>query len=999
MMRWIVRSSLKYQRLVLAVAVAMLAAGVVQVRATPLQTLPEFSPVQVEVQTEALGLSSEEVEQLITNPMENEFFNGLPWLSKLESKSIPGLSSIVMTFEPGTDLIKARQVVQERLTMVTALPAAASRAPMVVQPLSSTSRLMMIGLSSRNVSLIDMSVLARWTIAQRLLGVPGVANVTVWGMRDRQLQVQIDPRRLQQHHVLLDQVLRTAANALWVSPLTFVEASTPGTGGFVDTTNQRIEVQHNQPIRTAKDLAQVTVEGAKLRLGDVATIVEDHQLLIGDAVVHDAPSLMLVVERFPGTNVAQVSADVQSALDSLKPGLTGIDVDTTVYRPATFVETMTRHLGLVLAIGLGLLVLLLLGLFASWRAIAVTIGTVATSAATTLVVLRLLHTPLTMVAIAGLVLALAVIVDDAIAVVTSGPPRETDPWVRARTPLLVGTVVAGVSVVPALLLNGFSGAFLRPVAVAYLAAIAVSTVVAIALGAVLANRLLRARFTPGSSPLRRAEAAYAGLLARLRSRPAWAYAGAGLFLVAGLAVLPLLGGRPTTPTLQDRSLLIQWEGAPGTSRPEMNRVMAAASAELRTVPGVIDVGGEVGRALASDKIVGINSGELWVTLDPSARYAATIDAIENVVSGYPGVRHHLMTYSDEQVQQARTGGDEDLVIRVYGNDYATLRSKAAEVTRIISGIPGVTGPRVKTEGDVPTVHIEVSVAKAARYGLKPGDVRRAAATLVSGTVAGSLFQDQKVFDVVVWGTPDVRQNLNSIADLRVDAPTGGLVRLGDIATVTIKPTPEIIAHDQVSRSVDVVAAVSGRPLGPVTQDVKQRLSQVRFPQEHHLEVLGDSQARQSSRLHLLTYVLAAALVMYFILQAGLGGWRSAALLFLLLPVAASGGLLVGAILHARMSTVALMGLLAPVAMVARWGMAMLSGQDRFRQIVASAIASVGILAPLAILSGVSGLEMAGPLAAVAVGGIVSAALVILFVLPVLDHSVLDHHAVPAAEPG
>jgi Cu/Ag efflux pump CusA len=308
MMRWIVGSSLRFQRLVLAVAIALIAVGFVQLRSASVEALPEFGPVKVQVQVEALGLSAEEVENLITNPIENEFFNGIPWLAKLESTTIPGLASLEMTFEPGTDPIRARQVVQERLTMAPALPQASSKPPLVVQPLSSTGRLMMVGLSSNELSLIDMSLLSRWTIVPRLLSVPGVANVAIWGFRDKQLQVQVEPTKLMRNGVTLDQVLRTSANALWVSPLTFVEASTPGLGGFIDTANQRIEIQHNQPIKTAEDLAKVTIQGAENRglvLGDVAQIVEDHQILIGDALVKDTPSLMLVVERFPGAKVSR----------------------------------------------------------------------------------------------------------------------------------------------------------------------------------------------------------------------------------------------------------------------------------------------------------------------------------------------------------------------------------------------------------------------------------------------------------------------------------------------------------------------------------------------------------------------------------------------------------------------------------------------------------------------------------------------------------------------
>src|SRR5688572_21999818 len=263
----------------------------------PMDALPEFAPPYVEIQTEALGLSANEVEQLITVPMEEGLLSGVAWVDVMRSESVPGLSSIVLVFEPGTDLMRARQMVQERLTLAHALPKV-SRPPAMLQPLSSTSRVMMIGLSSKDLSLIEMSVLARWNIRTRLMGVPGVANVAIWGQRERQLQVQVDPIRLRERGVSLDQIVDTTGNALAVSPLTFLEASTPGTGGFIDTPNQRLGIRHVLPIVTPDDLAQVAVDdsedrGTALRLGDVAEVVEDHQPLIGDAVFGEGPGLLL----------------------------------------------------------------------------------------------------------------------------------------------------------------------------------------------------------------------------------------------------------------------------------------------------------------------------------------------------------------------------------------------------------------------------------------------------------------------------------------------------------------------------------------------------------------------------------------------------------------------------------------------------------------------------------------------------------------------------------
>src|ERR1041384_7279941 len=235
-MRNIIGASLKARLLIVALAAGLLVVGIIQLPAMPVDVLPEFTPPYVEIQTEALGLSAEEVEQLITLGMEQDLLNGVPWVQTIRSESVPGLSSIVIVFKPGTDLMRARQMVSERLTQAYALPHV-SKPPIMIQPRSATSRFMIVGLSSKSLSPIQVSVLARWTIAPRLKGVPGVANVAIWGQRDRQLQVRVDPKRLRDRGVSLLRVLETTGNALWWSSLSFVEASTPGSGGFIDTDN------------------------------------------------------------------------------------------------------------------------------------------------------------------------------------------------------------------------------------------------------------------------------------------------------------------------------------------------------------------------------------------------------------------------------------------------------------------------------------------------------------------------------------------------------------------------------------------------------------------------------------------------------------------------------------------------------------------------------------------------------------------------------------------
>src|SRR5574342_1257876 len=367
MMRSIVSASMRFQFLMIVIALVLMISGFTQIRAMPVDVLPEFSPPYVEVQTEALGLSAKEVEEMITVPMEQDLLAGVAWLDVIRSESVPGLSSVLVYFEPGTDLFRARQMVAERIAQSAVGLPHVSKPPTMIQPLSSASRFMIVGLSSKDLSLVETSVLARWTIAPQLMGVPGVAHVAIWGNRDRQLQVLVDPEQLQEMGVTLDQVVETTGNALWASPLTFLEASSPGTGGFIDTPNQRLNVWHVLPISSAEELAKVPVVGTSLLVDDVAQVGEDHPLLIGDALVNESPNLLLVIEKLPGVNTLEVTRDVEAELAALQPGMPGLKFDATLFRPATFIEMAMANLGRTLVLA-ALLVAMVLGIYLDgWR--------------------------------------------------------------------------------------------------------------------------------------------------------------------------------------------------------------------------------------------------------------------------------------------------------------------------------------------------------------------------------------------------------------------------------------------------------------------------------------------------------------------------------------------------------------------------------------------------------------------------------------------------------
>ncbi|MEK6720723.1 MAG: efflux RND transporter permease subunit [Chloroflexota bacterium] len=1022
-MRSIVGTGLRFRMLVLGLAATMMIFGVVQLGSIPVDALPEFAPPYVEVQTEALGLSAEEVEQLITVPLEADLLHGVAWLDEITSQSVPGLSSIVLLFEPGTDVLRARQMVAERLTQAHALPNV-SKPPTMLQPLSSSSRVMLVGLSSQEVSLIDMSVLARWTMRPRLLGVPGVANVAIWGLRERQLQVLVDPDRLRHERVPLQQVIETAGNALWVSPLTYIEAATPGAGGFIDTANQRIGIQHTLPIRGPEDMARIPIEEKPgLVLGDVATIVVDHQPLIGDAVVNDGAGLFLVIEKFPDANTLAVTRGVEEALAALQPGLTGITVDSSVFRPADFIETAMGNMLLALAIGL-LLVVVVTGLFIDWRAGITSLVTIPVSLMAALLVLAVTGATINVMIVAGLVLAIGVMVDDVVigtgSVLRRFEEKRAEDQARSSVGLVVEAILEGRSTVvyatliialvvfPVAVVAGSIAAFLPQIAAAYVLAILASLVVALTVGPALASLLVARR--PGerreSALSIRLRARYEAMLGAIVKRASGAIGLAGVVTVAVVIVFAAAApglGRSLVPQLQERDILIRMDGAPGTSRVEMNRIVGRAGAELRTIPGVQNVGAHVGRAITSDERGDTNAAEIWVNIDPAADYHAAMAAINEVVDGYPGLDRNVTTYSSERIAQVLASPDEDFAVRLYGQDPAVLRAQAEQVLEAVSRVDGVRAPVIDGVAERPTLDVEVDLEAAARNGLKPGDIRRQATSLLSGIEVGFLFEDQRVFQVVVWSKPEVRHSISSVGDVQIDSPTGTPVRLADVARVSVTATPNVIRREGVMRILDVKGFVDGRDFGAVMRDVQAGLDAIPFPLEYHAEVRTAAVDRQADQLRLLAAMLAAAIGVFLVLQASFGSWRLAAMTFATLPAALIGGLIAGYVAGGASFTLgAVVGLFTVFAIAVRNGIALIShyqdiddisddntrvdlivrgAGDRLIPIVVTALATAAAAAPFALMGGAAGFELLGPLAAVILGGLVSSTLVTLFVLP------------------
>jgi CzcA family heavy metal efflux pump len=1023
MMRWIIRSSLRFRYIVVFAGAVLMIFGFGGVRDTPVDVFPEFAQPRVEIQTPSLGLSAAEVEQLVTVPLEQSL-QGLPDLETIRSKSVPQLSSIQLLFERGTDQLHARQLVQERIEAVTPTLPSWSSPPFMIQPLSSTSRVMKIGLSSNRLSLIEMSTIAYWKIRARLLQVPGVANVPIWGERLQQMHVQVDPRKLRENGVSLINVMDTTADALDAGLLRFSEGSLIGTGGFVDTPNQRLNIRHVLPIATPADLARVTIEkenGKRLLLGDVATLVENHQPLAGDAVINDGPGLMLIVEKLPWANTLDVTRGVEQAMDEIRPGLPGMEVDTTIFRPATFIELSLDNLTKALLIG-ALLVVLVLGAFLfEWRAAVISVVAIPLSLMAAGLVLYARGATINVMVLAGFVIALGVVVDDAIIGVQNVVRRlrksrregsrksaftvVLEASLEVRGPIVYATLIIVAAMVPIFFLTGLTGAFFQPLAFSYVLAVGASLIVALTVTPALCLMLLpKSPLERRESPLERwLERAYERALRRIVPRPRLAYVTVVLTVAAGLAVVPFLG-QSLLPSFKERDFLMHWLTAPDTSGPEETRVSIRACRELRTIPGVRNCGSHIGQALLMDEVVGVYFGENWISVDPKVDYDATLARVQEVVDGYPGIQRDVQTYLKERIREVLTGSSDAIVVRVFGDDLDLLSRKAQEVLDAIEGVDGVVEAKVELHADVPQVQVKVDLAAAQRYGIKPGDARRAAATWIASEEVGDIYRGGKAYDVHVWSTPETRHSLASIEELPIDTPSGGQVPLNDVADVRIAPTPNVIERENISRRLDVSANVSGRDLGSVTHDINERLEKVHFPLGYHAEVLGEFAERQAAQRQLLLFGSGGALAIFLLLQAAFRSWRLATLAFLTLPMALVGGALAAFAGGGVLSLGSLVGFFTVFGIAARNGILMINhfqhleqhegesfgpglvlrgARERLSPILMTTLATGLAIVPLVAAGNIPGYEIEHPLAVVVLGGLFTSTLLNLFVMPPL----------------
>ena len=1007
MLTAIVRFSLRFRGVVIALACMLVGYGLYTLASAKYDVFPEFAPPLVVIQTEASGLSPEQVEVLVTQPIENAV-NGVSGIESLRSGSIQGLSVITAAFKPNIDIYRARQVVAERLAIVaTTLPKGVQ--PPAMTPLTtSTSVVLAIGLTSKERSLMDLRTIADWTIKQRLLAIPGVAKVAVFGGEVRQLQIQVKPEQLANFDLTLNDVLGATQRATGVLG-----------AGFIENANQRLVLHTEGQSLIPQQLAGIVlkhVNGGNVTLGDVAHVADGPEPPIGAAAVDGEKGVVLVVSAQYGANTRDVTRDIEAALDELRPAMAAekTTVRSDLFRPANFIHTATGNVRFALLLGAALVVAVLVFFLANLRTAAISFIAIPISLLAAIIVLQRFGYNLDTMTLGGLAIAVGVVVDDAVIDVENilrrlrenralAQPRPAfqvvlDASIEVRSAVVYATFAVALIFVPLLTMSGVAGRLFAPLGVAYILAVMASLLVALTLTPALCLSLLGLRRVAEREPpvMTWLKARYKTILLQVEKRPRAVLISAAVVTFIGIAALPFFGGG-FLPELREGHFIIHMSAVPGTSLADSLRIGNQVTAELLKVSAVRTVSQRVGRAEKSDDIWGSHYSEFDVDLKPLKGKAAesALADIRKALAQFPGVNFAVKTFLSERVEETLSGYTASVVVNIYGNDLNLLDAKAQEIARALNRVKGAAEVQVQSPPGTPQLEIR----------LRPDDVLDTIRIAYQGAEAGQVYDGNRVFSVVTILEPEQRNNIAAIGALPLRNGSGPYIPLGQVADIYQSAGRYVVLHNGARRVQTVTCNVAGRDVNSFVTDARKQIAQsVTFPQGSYVEFSGAAAAQAQSRRDLLVKSLLAIAGIMLLLSVVMKGWRNLLLVLANLPFALIGGVLAIFALGGSISIGALVGFVTLFGITLRnsimmishyehlievegvtWGLdaAIRGASERVTPILMTAVVTAFGLLPLALGAGDPGREIEGPMAIVILGGLLTSTGLNLLVLPTL----------------
>ena len=1017
MFDWITKWSLRNPLLTVVGFTIVLLVGIFAVWRITLDVLPEFAPPQVIIQTQAPGLSPEDVETLITFRIE-AVVNVTPGVDVVRSKSSAGLSTVIVVFEWGTDIYTARQLVNERLQEAREQFPPGTEAPVMLPITSAVSWLVKFALQSDKVPLLDLRTLCDWDIRNRLLAVQGVASVVCMGPGPKQYQVLLSSPKLLQYSVTVKDV---------VEALRETNRNVPG--GFNVVSGQEYVVTGVGRISSLEDLKKTVVaerEGIPVPLERVAEVRFGPEFPRGDSAYMGKPAIIATVSKLFGADTLTVTYKVEQALEEMRKTLPqGVEMHTQVFRQANFIESSIQNLRRALLEGAVVVTIVVVFFLFNVRASFITLTAMPLSLLLGILILKAFGVGINTMTLGGLAIAIGAVVDDAIIYVENIfrrlrenrqkenplPPIQVvfQASREIRDSVVYATWIILVVFGPIFLLTGVEGRIFTPLGLAFTASLFASLIVAVTLTPVLCSLLLvkarvvgRQGLEQESFTIRHLKASYERILRAALNGPRRVIVVSVILLAISLAMFPFLG-RSFLPEFHEGNFILAVTSLPGTSLPESMRLGYRITELLRKYPEVVSVAQRVGRAELDEDAMPPN----FIEFDISLRYGKRdpeelIHAIREDLEKIPGVAVNLGQFIAHRLDEVLSGIRAQIAIKIYGTDLDRLLEKGQQVEQILSGIRGVTDLQLEQQIRVPEVRIKVNRDRAARFGLNAGNVLETAQIAFNGEHVSQVIEGQKSFDLFVWFDEASRRDTQAMRGVLVDGHNGLKVPLSQVAEVALENRPYFINRERVQRRIAVQANVVGRDLGSFIAEAQEKIAkQVKFPPGYFVEYGGQFESQQQATRVLLTYGMVALVGIFVLLYKAFNSARASFLVMANLPLALIGGVAAIFLTGKVMSVPSLIGFIGVFGIAARNGIILLS---RYRQLRAegksreevviegskerlapvlmtAAAAALGLL-PL-LFGDIAGKELERPMAQVILGGLFTSTFLNMIVVPVL----------------
>lgn len=1001
--------------IVLAVSVLILISGAWTAWRMPVDVFPDLTAPTVTVLTEAHGMAPEEVEALVSFPIETSV-NGATGVRRVRSSTAQGISVVWVEFDWGTDIFRARQIVAEKLqTVAAALPTGIS-APVLAPVSSVMGEILMIGLTGTQ-SPTELRTVADWTIRRRLLAVPGVAQVIPIGGAVKQYQVLADPARMMMAGVSLEQVVRAARGS-----------NANASGGVYMDRGQEYVIRGIGRVQSEADIASTLVAvrgGTPITLGQVADVTVGTAPKFGDGSVNAQPGVVLAVQKQPGANTLELTERIERELTAIQSALpAGMTVHAELFRQASFIRVAVDNVVKALRDGAVLVVIVLFLFLWNLRATAISIVAIPLSLVVAIFAMKLLGISINTMTLGGMAIAIGALVDDAIIDVENvfrrlkenhhRPPAEQRSALRVvydaskeiRASIVNATLIIIVVFLPLFFLGGVEGRLLRPLGFAYVVSILASLLVAVTVTPVLCAYLL-----PNSRAVQREEesrlvvwlkAQYARVLTPVLAHPRRVLAGAVAALALSMAAVPMLGSA-FLPEFNEGALTVSVVTVPGTSLEESNAIGQRVEQILKAKPAVINTDRRQGRAELDEHAQGVNAAEIDVTLRDDADKEALFEELRNEFTSIPGTNVTIGQPIGHRIDHMLSGTRANIAVKLFGPDLYQLRLIGTQIRDVMAGVSGVADLQLEQQSDVPQLRIKADRAALARHGMSVGQLAEAIDVALNGEAVSQVLEEGRSVDLVVRYPDAYRLNADAIAAVSFDTPTGRHVPLSQLATVTVDRGPNTISRENVQRKIVVQANVAGRDLGSTVADIERAVAEgVTLPPGYFVEYGGQFEAQEEATRTLSVLSLLSVAAIFLLLYGEFGSARTAGLVMANLPLALIGGV-VAVLLTGRVVSIAsLVGFVTLFGIATRNGILLVAhyrhllaegvpfaeavtrgSLERLSPILMTALTAGLALIPLAFGGGEPGNELQTPMAIVILGGLLSATVLNMIVLPAL----------------